>query len=185
MEQNIPKWSNGDAERVHPYQQHFPIIRPRTQENEAALPLPVDIERYQLQLEHHNFQGYRNQLQIMVLEQFARRSLPYGVWHCEDGREVLFNREYQPIRYRKDDQVGYANPDEIVLGITKAVMIWDDLDTPVPFLLKHLGYRPLDAKDSKRSKRALVRALIILREFTPSEKSHSSVPWARSLPFPY
>lgn len=23
--------------------------------------------------------------------------LPYGIWTCEDGREVLFNRFYEPI----------------------------------------------------------------------------------------
>jgi hypothetical protein len=31
-----------------------------------------------------------------------RRSndLPYGMWTCEDGREVLFNRFYKPIWQR-------------------------------------------------------------------------------------
>jgi hypothetical protein len=26
-----------------------------------------------------------------------RYELPYGLWWCEDGREFLFNRAYQPI----------------------------------------------------------------------------------------
>jgi hypothetical protein len=26
-----------------------------------------------------------------------RQELPYGVWTCADGTEVLFNRRYQPI----------------------------------------------------------------------------------------
>lgn len=33
---------------------------------------------------------------------FARmKYLPYGAWRCRDGREVLFNRFYQPIWQRR------------------------------------------------------------------------------------
>jgi hypothetical protein len=35
---------------------------------------------------------------------FIRRHLPYGMWTCADGREVLFAREYQPICERLPDQ---------------------------------------------------------------------------------
>jgi crotonobetainyl-CoA:carnitine CoA-transferase CaiB-like acyl-CoA transferase len=33
---------------------------------------------------------------------FIDRMLPYGIWVCEDGREVLFSRMYTPLwqRYR-------------------------------------------------------------------------------------
>ncbi len=27
--------------------------------------------------------------------------LPYGCWVCEDGRQVLFNRRYQPLWQRQ------------------------------------------------------------------------------------
>lgn len=33
---------------------------------------------------------------------------PYGIWTCDDGREVLFNRDYCPVLERKDD--GPARP---------------------------------------------------------------------------
>jgi hypothetical protein len=34
-----------------------------------------------------------------LVEQFY--SLPYGVWRCADGREVLFDRSYHPIWQRR------------------------------------------------------------------------------------
>lgn len=38
--------------------------------------------------------------------------LPYGLWTCEDGRQVLFNRQYQPILTRelRGDTVVLAHP---------------------------------------------------------------------------
>jgi hypothetical protein len=38
--------------------------------------------------------------------------LPYGVWSCGDGREVLFNRWYKPILQRKGGVVSDADPEE-------------------------------------------------------------------------
>ena len=31
---------------------------------------------------------------------YRRTELPYGLWTCADGREVLFNRHYQPLLER-------------------------------------------------------------------------------------
>jgi hypothetical protein len=31
--------------------------------------------------------------------------LPYGIWICADGREVLFNRAYSPIWQRSPGQL--------------------------------------------------------------------------------
>lgn len=31
---------------------------------------------------------------------WRNRCLPYGMWTCEDGRQVLFNRDYKPIFQR-------------------------------------------------------------------------------------
>jgi hypothetical protein len=39
---------------------------------------------------------------------WRRNELPYGVWACEDGREVLFNRFYEPIWQRASPS---ANPE--------------------------------------------------------------------------
>jgi hypothetical protein len=38
-------------------------------------------------------------------ELYARWSVPYGVWVIADGREVLFNRLYQPIWQRRPGRV--------------------------------------------------------------------------------
>jgi hypothetical protein len=35
---------------------------------------------------------------------FIRREMPYGCYHCADGREVLFDREYKPICQRYPGQ---------------------------------------------------------------------------------
>lgn len=41
--------------------------------------------------------------------------LPYGIWTCEDGREVLFNRFYEPIWQRPPDGMPQpADPKEWV-----------------------------------------------------------------------
>jgi hypothetical protein len=49
-------------------------------------------------------------------EEFERwNDLPYGVWTCADGREVIFNRFYEPIWERKTGQAPVpADPSEWV-----------------------------------------------------------------------
>lgn len=44
-----------------------------------------------------------------------RWRLPYGVWRCADGREVLFNRRYNPIWQRHANGLAMlADPYEMV-----------------------------------------------------------------------
>jgi hypothetical protein len=44
-----------------------------------------------------------------------RNGLPYGVWLCADGREVLFDRKYHPMRERFPGQgPRLADPSEWV-----------------------------------------------------------------------
>lgn len=59
---------------------------------------------------------------------FARRAfLPYGMWRCEDGREVLFNRYYEPIHERRaGGPVQPANPKEWVSRIAVEMWFYDD-----------------------------------------------------------
>lgn len=41
---------------------------------------------------------------ISSAKQFQRwNDLPYGIWRCKDGRDVLFNRYYEPIYQRFPD----------------------------------------------------------------------------------
>lgn len=37
-----------------------------------------------------------------------RYRLPYGLWTCSDGREVLFNRDYKPIWQRRPGEAASA-----------------------------------------------------------------------------
>jgi hypothetical protein len=52
-----------------------------------------------------------------IREKWLRARLPYGIWKCADGREVLFNRNYKPMWERSLAQswdAKRANPDEWV-----------------------------------------------------------------------
>jgi hypothetical protein len=51
----------------------------------------------------------------LLIEKRMREDLPYGVWVCADGMEVLFNRWYRPIWQRAPGQVAtLADGDERV-----------------------------------------------------------------------
>jgi hypothetical protein len=53
----------------------------------------------------------------------------YGCWRCYDGREVLFNRSYQPLWERRPGQaVEMSNPKE-----------WVNWDTETFFWNEHGG----------------------------------------------
>lgn len=55
-----------------------------------------------------------------------RNNLPYGKWTCADGREVLFNRFYEPIWQRRPNESPMpADPHERVLWIDQ-VWFYDD-----------------------------------------------------------
>ena len=58
-------------------------------------------------------------------------SLPYGMWRCAGGREVLFNRAYQPLWSRINGEVVQASPDEWVVGIEEEQFFFDDTDSPL------------------------------------------------------
>jgi hypothetical protein len=51
---------------------------------------------------------------------FIRRLLPYGMYECKDGRQVLFDRHYAPICQRYPGQEPtLADPTEWVEGVAK------------------------------------------------------------------
>lgn len=117
-------------------------------------------------------------LPLFVIQHAVRRTLPYGIWTCADGREVLFNREYQPIAQRKDGVVSYANRDENVGDIVHAEMLYDDLTSPVDYVCKHLGYRSMDAHESRACRKALLNCLAVLKDFTPKEHDSVNSAWS-------
>lgn len=54
--------------------------------------------------------------------------LPYGKWTCSNGREILFNRDYQPIwECSPNETPKAANPNEWVDNIEqeKTVFFYD------------------------------------------------------------
>lgn len=55
---------------------------------------------------------------------------PYGMWTCDDGREVLFNRAYQPIWERKGS--GTAAPAQLDERVkwSKQQWIYDENASP-------------------------------------------------------
>ena len=59
-----------------------------------------------------------------------RATLPYGMWQCADGREVLFNRYYQPIKQRMaDGTVSVPSPTDTVQWINQQ-WFYDDATVP-------------------------------------------------------
>lgn len=58
-----------------------------------------------------------------------RLDLPYGKWTCADGREVLFNRRYQPMWERYDSVPVRLNGDEHI-PFTKQEWFYTDKNIP-------------------------------------------------------
>jgi hypothetical protein len=58
----------------------------------------------------------------------TRWLMPYGIWTCADGREVLFDRIYKPICDRRaGEQPKFCDPDEWVSWV-KQDRFYDDSD---------------------------------------------------------
>jgi hypothetical protein len=59
-----------------------------------------------------------------------RRLLPYGMWTCEDGRQVLFDRRYRPLWQRRPGQrATVADPNEWVAW-EKQEWLFNDANPP-------------------------------------------------------
>ncbi len=63
-----------------------------------------------------------------------KRSLPYGVWTCADGRQVLFNRGYKPLLQRKGGVVLKADQEEWVSFVDQK---WFYTDANPPWHSNH------------------------------------------------
>jgi hypothetical protein len=62
------------------------------------------------------------------------RQLPYGVWRCADGREVLFNRDYQPFLQRLAGVVSDAQLERV--SFVDQRWFYRDSDLRHPILLR-------------------------------------------------
>jgi hypothetical protein len=115
-------------------------------------------------------------LQRFTVTHALRRQLPYGKWTCADGREVVFNREYQPILQRLNGVCAYANPGEWVENIIDTEMYYDDLTNPIG-ATKYAGHLP-EARVRRMCKRSMLICLKVLKEFTPEERGSVSREWS-------
>jgi hypothetical protein len=60
-----------------------------------------------------------------------KRMCPYGCWTCDDGRQVLFNRQYWPILERvPGGPARAADPNEWVEDVESSESFFDDSSSP-------------------------------------------------------
>ena len=58
---------------------------------------------------------------------YMRSTLPYGVWVTQQGTEILFNRNYQPMWVKNPSgQITEADPNWWVPNIVKQEWYYDD-----------------------------------------------------------
>ena len=58
--------------------------------------------------------------------EFVRRQLPYGLYHCADGREVLFDRDYCPIVSRRPGEAAVLADSSEQIAFTGQKWFYDD-----------------------------------------------------------
>lgn len=122
---------------------------------------------------------YRNkangkELLAFMIEHTARREIPYGIWTCEDGSEVIFNREYQPIYCRKDGVNTYDDRSRWVKNITNVKYLFNDLTTPLHFLTKHVRGNNLSVKQINDCKKSLYICMDIIKKYSPEENESAN-----------
>jgi hypothetical protein len=79
--------------------------------------LPVIWDDDEWLREHYPFGAKGRSRTDLLAEKRMRQELPYGLWRCADGREVLFNRDYRAIWQRYPSQEAtIADRDEDVPG---------------------------------------------------------------------
>jgi hypothetical protein len=159
-----------NVDLTNPPYYRFPITQARDVE-------PIDTKDIESFL-NWNDHLEKKELAVFAIKHCARRTLPYGIWYCKDGREVLFNREYQPIAQRKNGVTAFADRSEWVMDIERAVMLWDDSSDPTNYLVKHLGYMALTTKESNVCRKALLVSLKFLKEFTPATSPSENNSWS-------
>lgn len=111
-----------------------------------------------------------------AIEMAVRQTYPYGMWTCFDGKQYLFNREYQPILKKENGVLSHCDRNEWVNNDTiKSVQyFYGDHNSPMLYLTKHLGQRRLEPSTAKSSLKSLKICMNMLREFTPLESTSVS-----------
>lgn len=125
----------------------------------------TEIER---DLQFHD-RSSESRLAEFAIKHSSRRMLPYGIWTCQDGREVVFNREYQPIFQKIDGVNSFADRGEWVKDIVQTVYLFNDANSPIDLLVnKYAGFE-LTSQEKKESKRSLHICLSVIKKYQPKE----------------
>lgn len=110
-----------------------------------------------------------SRLAELAIRHTARRILPYGIWTCQDGREVVFNREYQPIFQKKDGVNSFADRGEWVKDIVQTVYLFNDSNSPIDYLTNKYAEYKLPSREKKENKRSLLICLSVIKKYQPKE----------------
>lgn len=62
--------------------------------------------------------------------EYYREELPYGIWTCEGGRLVLFNRHYQPIWEKLPDGTVRHMPEHTYIDWLRQDYFYNDSNPP-------------------------------------------------------
>lgn len=107
-----------------------------------------------------------------------RRELPYGKWTCGNGREVLFNREYQPILQRLDGVTSHCARTEWIHDIVSTEMYYDDGSAPWYAVWGKMNKSLVPAHWCKAGELSLKICLKVLKGFKPKETPSESHQWS-------
>lgn len=109
-------------------------------------------------------------LAFSAVKYSGRREIPYGRWTTKDGREVIFNREYQPMysrSLRPGDASHFCDRAEYVLDIIKVEYFYGDHNSPVDYLTRKFKGHELDKEQSSVCRNSLVICMSIVRNYEP------------------
>lgn len=121
----------------------------------------------------HKHLSDQKDISLFMINHSLRRTMPYGIWTCEDGREVVFNREYQPILQRKDGINSFANQSEWINDIAKVEYLFNDYTSPLSYLTQKIDKYQMDRDQRKSCKKTLAICIQVLKDYTPEEDSGS------------
>lgn len=114
---------------------------------------------------------------ILAIKYSARRMIPYGRWHCEDGRIVTFNREYQPMYQRLNGVDTFLLHSDYIRDIVQVEYFYNDHNSPVNYLLRKFKENKLSAQYSRESKKSLLICLRIIRDYEPKNSRNNGTSW--------
>ena len=159
-------------------------MNPRTVSPTVALTTSLDFQMKWQQSDYmdkqlETFLSYNNDAPaIVAVKHSARISIPYGRWTCEDGTEIIFNREYQPMFKRADLTNSFMLPDTWIKDIVKTEYLYSDHNSPVSYLLRKFKGMSLSKMHSTECRNSLAICLKVLEDYYPKNNGNICQTWA-------